>query len=596
MWSPNINIFRDPRWGRGQETYGEDPYLTTQLGNEFIKGLQGDDDTYLKIAACAKHYAVHSGPEPGRRAFDIEPSQRDLYETYLPQFEAAVREAGVESVMGAYNSLFKEPCNTNPFLLTELLRKKWGFDGHVVADCGAIRSVYAHHRLVETAEEAVARAVKAGCDLDCGVTFGSLLSARNEGRLTDAEIDLALHRLLRTRFRLGMFDPVEMNPWSNITLDQNDSPEHQALALKATQESLVLLKNDGIIPLKKTPLKKVAVIGANADSIPALLGNYHGDPSAPVTFLAGLRNALGSDIEIAVEEGCPLALPKDNPEVDPAIFTAALKAATESDVVFYFGGISGELEGEEMPVKMEGFNGGDRTFIELPPVQSALIKELHATGTPVIFINCSGGAMAFPWEAENLPAILQAWYPGQAGGTAVADVLFGNFNPSGKLPLTFYRSTDDLPHYYDYNMANRTYRYFKGEPLYAFGHGLSYTQFKYDELNASEVDGTFRISLKLTNAGELEGSEVVQLYVRHLESTVQQPIHSLAAFQRLELCAGESKTVELECPTDALRYWDEVQQEYIVESGAFEIQVGAASNDIRQTLQLSVADGTVCFA
>ncbi|MDF7823611.1 glycoside hydrolase family 3 C-terminal domain-containing protein [Pontiellaceae bacterium B12227] len=587
MWSPNINIFRDPRWGRGQETYGEDPYLTTQLGNQFIKGLQGDKET-LKVAACAKHYAVHSGPEPGRRSFESKVTERDLYETYLPHFEAAVREAAVESVMGAYNSLYGEPCNTNHFLLTELLRDKWGFDGHVVADCGAIRSIYAHHRFVETAEEAVAGAVKAGCDLDCGVTFGSLLTARKEGRITDEEIDLALHRLLRTRFRLGMFDPVEDNPWSKITLEQNDSPEHKALALKAAEESLVLLKNDGILPLNKSTLKKVAVIGANADSVDALLGNYHGDPSAPVTFLSGIKTALGDGVKVRVAEGCPLAMPKENPEFNPAMFENAVALASEADVVLYFGGISGELEGEEMPVKMEGFNGGDRTRIELPPVQTALLKELYVTGTPVVFINCSGGAVAFPWEAENLPAILQAWYPGQAAGTAVAHLLFGDANPSGKLPVTFYRATEDLPHYYDYKMENRTYRFFEGEVLYPFGHGLGYTEFEYGELNATEAEGKFRVSFELTNAGAADGSEVVQLYVRHLDSSVSQPIHSLAAFQRVELSAGESAAMELEFAADALRHWDEGRGAYVVVPGGFEVQVGSSSVDIRQMLQLKV--------
>ncbi|VGO16543.1 Xylan 1,4-beta-xylosidase [Pontiella desulfatans] len=588
MWSPTLNLFRDPRWGRGQESYGEDPFLTARLGVEFIRGLQGDDGTYLKVAACAKHYAAHSGPEPGRRSFDVSPTARDLYETYLPQFEAAVREGGVEAVMGAYNSLYDEPCNTSHFLLTELLRGQWGFDGHVVADCGAIRSVYAHHRHVGTAEEAVALAVKAGCDLDCGVTFGSLLTARKEGLVSDEEIDRALHRLLRTRFRLGMFDPPAMNPWSKITLEQNDSPEHQALALEATRKSLVLLKNDGILPLGKSALKKVAVIGANADSVPALLGNYHGDPSAPVTFLDGVRAALGDAVEIIYDVGCPLALPKDDPEIDPSWFADALRLAAASDVVLYFGGISGELEGEEMPVNMEGFNGGDRTFIELPPVQTALLKKLHATGTPVVFINSSGGAVAFPWEAENLPAILQAWYPGQAGGTAVADVLFGACNPSGKLPLTFYRSTKDLPHYYDYGMANRTYRFFEGEPLYAFGHGLGYTRFEYGALTASEDAGIFRVSFELANAGAVDGEEVVQLYVRHLASSVSQPIHSLAAFQRLAVGGGERAMVELEFPVDALRHWDGEGGGYVVEPGGFEVRVGASSADIRQTLELQV--------
>lgn len=592
MWSPNINIFRDPRWGRGQETYGEDPYLTTELGNAFIRGLQGDDENCLKVAACAKHYAVHSGPEPGRRSFAVEPSQRDLYETYLPQFESAVRDAKVESVMGAYNALFGEPCNTSPFLLTELLRDQWGFDGHVVADCGAIRSVYAHHRRVETAEEAVARAVKAGCDLDCGVTYGSLLTARKQGLITDEEIDLALHRLLRTRFRLGMFDPPEQVSWSSIGLDQNDSPEHQALALESAEASMVLLKNDGLLPLNPEKLEKIAIIGANADSVPALLGNYHGDPSAPVTFLAGIREALGDQVELLVDEGCPLALPKDNPTIDPSGFEPAIAKAQEADVVLYFGGISGELEGEEMPVKMEGFNGGDRTSIELPPIQTALLQKLHATGTPVVFINCSGGAMAFVWEAENLPAILQAWYPGQAAGSAVANVLFGKHNPSGRLPVTFYRSTEDLPHYHDYQMSNRTYRFFEGTPLYPFGHGLSYTQFNYGPAQADAPstgpDGKFKVVCELTNAGPQDGDEVVQLYLHHLDASVPQAQHCLAAFQRVSVPAGQSRAVELEFSASALRHWDEATQDYAVEPGRFEVQIGASALDIRQRLTLEI--------
>ena len=592
MWSPTINLFRDPRWGRGQESYGEDPYLTTRLGVEFIKGLQGDDETHLKVAACAKHYAAHSGPEPGRRSFNVEPSPRDLYETYLPQFEAAVCEAGVEAVMGAYNGLYEEPCNTNYFLLTELLRDKWGFDGHVVADCGAIRSVYAHHRKVETAEEAVARAVKAGCDLDCGVTYGSLLTARKDGLINDGEIDLALHRLLRTRFRLGMFDPVESVSWSTITPEQNDSAEHQALALKAARESLVLLKNDGLLPLNKSSLKKIAVLGANADSVPALLGNYHGDPSAPVTFFKGLQAELGDEVEISFAEGCPLALPKANPTVDSSVFDQTLAIAAESDVVLYFGGISGELEGEEMPVNMEGFNGGDRTSIELPPVQTELLKALHATGKPVIFINCSGAAIAFPWEADNLPAILQAWYPGQAAGTAVADVLFGKYNPSGKLPLTFYRATEDLPHYHDYSMADRTYRFFEGKPLYAFGHGLSYTQFEYGavttESNKISKDGGAQLRFNLKNTGTIEGDEVVQFYVKHLASAEPQPTHSLAAFRRVRIAAGQEQTIEIEIPASALRYWKEEINDYVVDSGEFELQIGSSSDDIRQRVVFEI--------
>ncbi|MDQ8183530.1 glycoside hydrolase family 3 C-terminal domain-containing protein [Pelagicoccus sp. SDUM812005] len=588
MWSPTINIYRDPRWGRGQESYGEDPFLTARLGVAFIKGLQGDDERYLKVAACAKHYAAHSGPEPGRRSFNVEIPERDLYETYLPHFEAAVKEARVEAVMGAYNRVKCKPCNASDFLLTDLLREQWGFDGHVVADCGAIRSVYAHHKFVDTAEKAVAAAVKAGCDLDCGVTFGSLLSARNEGLVSDEEIDLALFRLLRTRFRLGMFDPAERSPWADIGLEQVDSPLHREKALQATRESLVLLKNDGVLPLDRSALKRVAVVGANADSVPVLLGNYHGDPSAPVTFLAGLQAALGADFEILYAEGCPLGMPKGKPEFDASFFEEALAMARQADVVLYFGGISGELEGEEMPVDVATFNGGDRSAIELPPVQTALLKALHGTGKPVVFVNCSGGAVAFPWEAENLPAIVQAWYPGQAGGTAVAELLLGDFNPSGKLPVTFYRSTQDLPRYYDYSMKGRTYRYFEGEALYPFGHGLSYTRFSYGTVDTSKADGRVTIRFELKNEGPRAGDEVVQLYARYVDSAIERPLRSLVAFRRCPLRAGEAERVELSFPVASLRYWDESKSDYAVEAGEIELELGASSADIRQRARLEI--------
>ncbi len=586
MWSPTINIYRDPRWGRGQESYGEDPYLTECLGVAFIKGLQGDDEKYLKVAACAKHFAAHSGPEPGRRSFNVTIPERDLYETYLPHFEAAVKKAKVEAVMGAYNRVEDKPCNASEFLLTDLLREEWGFDGHVVADCGAIRSVYAHHKFVDTAEEAVASAVKAGCDLDCGVTFGSLLSARNEGLVSDEEIDRALFRLLRTRFRLGMFDPAEKSPWAGIGLDQNDSPANRQKALEATRESLVLLKNDGVLPLDKSVLRKVAVIGANADSVPVLLGNYHGDPSAPVTFLAGLRESLGEGVECVFEEGCPLGLPKGNPRIDRSAFDPALRAAEAADVVLYFGGISGELEGEEMPVDVASFNGGDRSSIELPAVQTALLNALHATGKPVVFVNCSGGSVAFPWEAENLPAIVQAWYPGQAGGTALAELLFGEVNPSGKLPVTFYSSTDDLPRYYNYSMEGRTYRFFEGDALYSFGHGLSYTNFEYGELaicdEGVEAEDSVRISFELKNTGDRSGDEVVQLYARYIDSAVERPLKSLLAFKRVSLVGGGRAMVELEFPVSRLRYWDVSNRLYEVEAGEVELALGSSSSDVRQ--------------
>ncbi|HZL43790.1 MAG TPA: glycoside hydrolase family 3 C-terminal domain-containing protein, partial [Verrucomicrobiae bacterium] len=477
FWTPNINIFRDPRWGRGQETYGEDPFLTARLGVAFIRGLQGDDPKYIKAMACAKHFAVHSGPEPERHRFDAVPSERDFYETYLPHFEAAVREGHVGAVMGAYNSVYGEPACSSPLLLSDLLRNQWGFDGHVVSDCGAIYDIFGNHNAVATPEEAAARALKAGCDLCCGTDYNSLIQAVKRGLITDKDIDRALGRLLEARFRLGLFDPASMVAYARIPMTENNTAEHEALALRVARESIVLLKNNGLLPLNRSTIKRIAVIGTNAQSVPMLLGNYNGTPSRPVALLDGIRKVAGTNIDVIYDPGCPLATQKG---ADPAVdFTNALAAAGSADVIIYVGGINARLEGEEMEVDYEGFSGGDRTRIELPAVQEQLLKALRATGKPVVFVNCSGSAIAMPWEAENIPAILQAWYPGEQGGRAVAEVLFGDVNPAGRLPVTFYRSTEDLPSFENYSMSNRTYRYFNGQPVYAFGHGLSYTKFDY---------------------------------------------------------------------------------------------------------------------
>ncbi len=500
FWTPNINIFRDPRWGRGQETYGEDPFLTARLAVAFIQGLQGNNPKYLEAIACAKHYAVHSGPEPERHRFDVAPSERDLYETYLPAFEASVREGHVGGVMGAYNSVDGKPACASPFLLTDLLRNQWGFDGYVTSDCGAIYDIWANHKFVETPEEAAAAAVKAGDDLCCGTDYDALALAVGKGLITEPEIDNALRYVLETRFRLGLFDPPALVPYAEIPISENNTPANQALALKVARESMVLLKNDGLLPLDRSKIKRIAVIGMNADSVPVLLGNYNGTPSDPVTILDGIRKVAGPNIDVVYEPGCSLALLKDDSNLPDAATTAdAVNAAKTADVVIYVGGISAQLEGEEMTRAngFVGFSGGDRTQIELPSVQTDLLKALHATGKPVVFVNCSGSAIAMPWAAENLPAILQAWYPGEAGGQAVADVLFGKVNPAGRLPVTFYRSTSDLPPFDDYFMTNRTYRYFTGQPLFAFGHGLSYTRFDYSDARLKAADVTAKDTLKL---------------------------------------------------------------------------------------------------
>ncbi|OHE89125.1 MAG: hypothetical protein A3G75_15875, partial [Verrucomicrobia bacterium RIFCSPLOWO2_12_FULL_64_8] len=403
FWTPNINIFRDPRWGRGQETYGEDPFLTARLGVAFIQGLQGDDPRYYRAVACAKHFAVHSGPEPLRHEFDATPSERDFYDTYLPHFEAAVREGGVGAVMGAYNRVYGESASASPLLLLDLLRKQWGFQGQVVSDCGAINDIWMGHALVATPEEAVARAVKNGCDLECGYMYYALASALRRGLLTVDDIDRALRHSLNLRFRMGMLDPDAMVPYARITMAELNSPDHAALALQTARKSIALLKNTGALPLDRAHLKRLAVIGANADSVPMLLGNYNGVPLHPVTILQGIKDAAGPGLEVVHAAGGPLAVRPGEifGEESPA-FQEALAGARSADAVIFVGGIDAQLEGEEMKVPFDGFAGGDRTRIELPAPQTALLRALHATGKPVIFVNCSGSAIAMPWEADNL--------------------------------------------------------------------------------------------------------------------------------------------------------------------------------------------------
>ena len=585
FWTPNINIFRDPRWGRGQETYGEDTFLTSRLGVAFIQGLQGDEPKFIKAMGCAKHYAVHSGPEPDRHRFDAEPPERDFYETYLPHFEAAVREGHVGAVMGAYNSVYGKPACANPLLLTELLRNQWGFDGHVVSDCGAIYDICSNHRFAGTPEEAAADAVKAGDDLCCGTDYNSLTRAVKGGLISEAEIDAALGHVLKARFQLGLFDPPSMVPYARIPFSENNTPEHEALALKVARESMVLLKNDGLLPLDRAKIKRIAVIGANARSTSALLGNYNGQPLNPVTILDGIQSVAGTNIEVLCEPGCPLAMRTGSDEPNAETLTRAIEAADAADVVIYVGGISPQLEGEEMPVHYDGFSGGDRTRIELPPVQENLLKMLKATGRPIVFVNCSGSAMAIPWETTNLLAILQAWYPGEQGGRAVAEVLFGDVNPAGRLPVTFYRSTDDLPAFDDYSMSNRTYRYFNGRPLFAFGHGLSYTKFDYSNPGIDEPfyspGGTVKLSFTLKNTGARAGDEVAQVYFRHVNSALPQPKLALCGFARVHLEPRQGVNVTVNIPVERFRYWDTAKKQYAVEAGDYELMIGAASDDIR---------------
>src|ERR1044072_6087371 len=668
FWSPNINIFRDPRWGRGQETYGEDPYLTARLGVEFVKGLQGNDPRYFKVIATPKHYAVHSGPEPERHSFDAKAYERDLRQTYLPAFRDTIVEAKAYSVMCAYNRTNGEPCCTNKKLMVDILRGEWGFDGYVVSDCGAVYDIWHGHKLVKTEGEASALAVKAGTDLTCGTEYASLVQAVKVGLITEAEIDTSLKRLMTARFRLGMFDPPEMVPYARIPFSQNDSLEHHQLALKTARDSIVLLKNaNRTLPLKKD-LKNIAVIGPNADAPEVLWGNYYGYPSRLITPLAGIKNSVSPNTKVTYALGSTLAgesvvtVPSSVLSVDgkpglkaeylnnqelrgePATvrtderidfnwgrykptpqlnenafsvrwlgrltpvesgtytlgFTAddgarlyldgkllvdawtsnptttdtkettvepgrnydlrmeyfqtnreavaklvwsyprleerlideavtAVKAADASVLVL---GISAGLEGEEMTVKVEGFRGGDRTDLNLPRPQEALLKAVAAVGKPVVVVLLSGSALAVNWANDNVPAIVHAWYPGGEGGTAVADVLFGDYNPAGRFPVTFYKSVDQLPPFTDYSMQGRTYRYFKGEPLYPFGYGLSYTKFAYSNLRVKsvKVGEPVKVVVDVTNAGEREGEEAVHLYLTDVAASATVPIRALVGF------------------------------------------------------------------
>ena len=748
FWSPNINIFRDPRWGRGQETYGEDPYLTARMGVSFVRGLQGDapdgtplDPRYRKLDATAKHFAVHSGPEADRHAFDARPTRRDLYETYLPAFEALVKEADVAAVMGAYNRVYGESASASRFLGEEVLRRDWGFQGYLLSDCWAVVDIWKHHRIVATPEEAAALAVRNGTQLDCGETYSvSIPVAVRKGLLDEAEVDAAVTQLITARMRLGMFDPPERVRWARIPYSANQAPAHDALARKVAQESIVLLKNDGILPLSRD-LKRVAVVGPTADDTMALLGNYYGTPADPVTVLRGIREALPG-AEVVYARGADLVEGRDDPAAAPLIepqylrpaagaterglrgeyfrnpelsgqpvlvrvdaqigfrwdrgsptdnlmargeagpgqgvpndgfgirwsgqllppvsgtyrieaaandglrlhvdgkrlidrwsnterlradsasielqagraydlrleyyehdrdagvrlawdmpgakptFEAALEAARNADVVVFVGGLTGDVEGEEMDVNYPGFSGGDRTDTRLPATQRKLLEALHATGTPVVAVLTTGSALAVDWAQAHLPAVLVAWYPGQRGGDAVADVLFGDANPAGRLPVTFYRADEALPAFDDYAMAGRTYRYFEGEPLYPFGHGLSYTSFDYGDVVLDRVrvarDGRLTATVTVRNSGTRAGDEVVQLYLHPLAPKRTRALKELRGFQRVQLQPGESRTLSFDLsPARDLRHYDDVAGAYAVDPGRYEVQVGASSADIR---------------
>lgn len=594
FWSPNINIFRDPRWGRGQETYGEDPYLTARLAVRFVQGLQGDDPTYLKTVATPKHFAVHSGPEETRHYFNAVVSQRDLRMTYLPAFKACIVEAKAHSIMGAYNRVNGEACCASPTLLQKILREEWGFEGYVVSDCGAIYDIFENHGLVDSAAEAAALAVKNGCDLECCGTynipcdFGGLAAAVEQGLLSEQDIDRSVKRLFMARFRLGMFDSPDLVPYTQIPFSVVDSAEHRALALEVAQQSLVLLKNqDSLLPLDKEKLKAIAVIGPNADETLVMMGNYMGTPTSPVSVLDGIRAVVLEGTEVNFARGCQIAGgSKDG-------FAEAVEAAQKSQVAIMVMGLSQQLEGEAG--QQEGnprgvVSLGDRKTLDLPPIQEELMQAIYDTGTPVVLVLMNGSMISINWANEHIPAILESWYPGQAGGTAVANALFGLFNPGGRLPVTFYRSRSDLPPFDDYSMENRTYRYFTGDPLFGFGFGLSYTTFAYRNLQIEPETipsgESVSVRVEVENTGQRTGDEVVQLYVQDTEASLPVPQLQLQGFVRIRLEPGEKRAVEFKVSPEQMSFADE-QGQWVLEPGEFKVWVGGQQPTLRTEPQLA---------
>ncbi|MDZ7717877.1 MAG: glycoside hydrolase family 3 C-terminal domain-containing protein [Balneolaceae bacterium] len=740
FWTPNINIVRDPRWGRGQETYGEDPFLTGSLANSFIRGLQGDDPDYYKVIATSKHFAVHNGPEPLRHSFDVDVSERDLHETYLPMFKTTVQDAKVASIMCAYNRFRGLPCCGSDPLLQEILRDDWGFDGYVVTDCWAVADFYeeGRHDFSDTAAEAAAISLKAGSDLNCGNSFPYLQEAYEQGLITEDDLDVALQRLFEARFKLGMFDDPSEVPFSNIPYSVVASDEHNETALQMARESIVLLKNDStdnnpdpLLPLSKD-LNSVAVIGPNADNYWSMLGNYHGTPAEAITPLNGIQNKLGDRVDVNYAlgshfaEGIPNLSVVDSEyltpsegdgnglygeyfentefEGEPAIsrvdsqvdfiwkddtpingemadrFSArwtgqlrapvtgtyaiglngmnyfklyfegeerfdrqmthspwyryfevdleagetyditvefysygpdpqiqltwevpgtdllaeAKEAAANSDVVVLCLGLNARMEGEEMDLEVDGFEGGDKTNLELPAPQENLLQEIHALGKPVVLVLMSGSAIAINWADENIPSILQAWYGGQAGGTAIADVLFGDYNPAGRLPVTFYKSINDLPEFTDYDMEGHTYKYFRGDVLYPFGFGLSYTNFEYSNLQlgsaqySAQNGGEILVSADITNTGEMDGDEVVQLYLHYPEGSDPRLVKELKGYNRVHIPAGDTQTVEFVLNSDSFAHWSDEEESLTVQPGEIEVMIGRSSEDLLLTESLQI--------
>lgn len=575
FWTPNINIFRDPRWGRGQETYGEDPYLTSRMGLSVVNGLQGPQNTkYNKTHACAKHYAVHSGPEWNRYSFNAENiNPRDLWETYLPAFQDLVIQGNVKEVMCAYNRFEGDPCCGSDRLLINILRNEWNYKGLVVSDCGAIDNFYfkGRHETHKNKADASAAAVLSGTDLECGRSYTGLISAVKEGLINESAIDQSLCRLMKARFELGEMD--DTTPWDQLPDSLLSCHAHQQLALQMARESMTLLQNHkNILPLDKE--MTVALIGPNANDSVMQWANYNGFPVHTITLLEGLTQYLPQERLIYI--------PQKNIEVQkypwvnyyPNDIQAVINQAAKADVIIYAGGISASLEGEEMDVDAEGFRGGDRTTIELPNVQRKLVKALKATGKPIVFVNFSGCAMGLQPESQICDAILQAWYPGQAGGTAIAEVLFGDYNPAGRLPITFYKKDNQLPDFEDYNMQGRTYRYLNYEPLYPFGHGLSYTTFSY----STPFIENGKLKVKVTNSGNYNGDEVIQLYIKRYDDP-DGPLKTLRGFQRIHIPAGQTSEVSFPLTSDTFTWWDKDSNTVHPLQGRYKILVGGTSEE-----------------
>lgn len=582
LWSPNVNIFRDPRWGRGHETYGEDPYLTSRLGVRFIRGIQGQDENFLKAAACAKHFAVHSGPEDLRHEFNAEVSLQDLYETYLPAFKACVTEGKVEAVMGAYNRTNGEPCCGSGLLLKKILRQDWGFEGHVVSDCWAIKDFHENHKVTSGPEESVALAVKQGCDINCGNMFVHLLKAVEKGLVSEEEITQAVTRLFTARMKLGMFEEKDKQPFKDIKYSQVDSPEMRELNLRTARECLVLLKNENhILPLDKAKIKTVGVIGPNADSRRALVGNYEGTASRYITLLEGLEDYLGENTRVFYSEGCHLYEDRMSNLGNANDRLAEVKGVCrESDAVIVCLGLDAGLEGEEGDTGNQ-FSSGDKRDLNFPGLQHDILKAAYESGKPVILVVLSGSAMALGWAQEHIPAVIQGWYPGAQGGRAIAEAIFGEYSPEGKLPVTFYQSLEDLPDFTDYAMKNRTYRYMKQEALYPFGYGLSYTRFFFENITFNTYTVTedgVQISARITNAGDMAGGEAVQVYVKADRPGTPNP--QLKAFQKVHLLPGEKQEIQLHLPAEAFGLYDE---EGILQlsPGKYTVYVGTSQPDSR---------------